>query len=134
MIRQTVILNGDRWTIVDVAPAEALAEMVASLLEDEGMVVMVRGAELLSDVLSNLGTGSVGAAVVLVPEADAERALALIADTVTDFQGEELDEVMRALAAGADPDELLGGAPGDDGGGTGDDIPADDEDPEGPSA
>ncbi len=131
---QTVVLNGDRWTVVDVAPAEALAEMVAALLEEEGMVAMVRGAELLSDVLSNLGAGSVGAAVVLVPEADAERAQALIADTVTDFQGDELDEIMQALAAGADPEEVLGGAPGDDAGAAHEEEPEDDEDREGPGA
>ena len=37
------LINGDNWTIVDVAPAEPLAEMVAALLEDAGFVVIVRG-------------------------------------------------------------------------------------------
>jgi len=110
---QTVVINGDRWTVVDVAPAQALAEMVAALLEDEGMVAMVRGSDLLSDVFSNLGAAGAGSAVVLVPEADAERALKLISETVTDFEGEELDAIMRAIAAGADPDGLLGG-PGEE--------------------
>ena len=110
---QTVVVNGDRWTIVDVAPAQALAEMVAALLEDEGMVAMVRGSDLLSDMFSNLGAAGTGSAVVLVPEADAERALALIADTVTDYEGDELDAIMRSIAAGADPEELLGG-PGEE--------------------
>jgi hypothetical protein len=105
---RTVVINGDPWTVVDVAPAQALAEMVAALLEDEGMVAMVRGTDLLSDMFSNLGASSVGSAVVLVPEAESERALELIAETVTDFEGEELDAIMRAIAAGADPEELLG--------------------------
>lgn len=106
---ETVVVNGDRWTIVDVAPAQALAEMVAALLEDEGMVAMVRGPDLLGDVFSNLGAGGTGPAVVLVPEADGERALQLIAETVTDYEGEELEAIMRAIAEGADPEELLGG-------------------------
>lgn len=112
---RTVVINGDPWTVVDVAPAQALAEMVAALLEDEGMVAMVRSTDLLSDMFSNLGASSVGSAVVLVPEADAERALALIAETVTDFEGEELDAIMQAIAAGADPEALLGTAEPDEG-------------------
>ncbi|MEJ2290085.1 MAG: DUF2007 domain-containing protein [Deinococcales bacterium] len=111
---RTVVINGDPWTVVDVAPAQALAEMVAALLEDEGMVAMVRGTDLLSDMFSNLGASSVGSAVVLVPEAESERALELIAETVTDFEGEELDAIMRAIAAGADPEELLGPAEPDE--------------------
>ncbi len=107
---QTVVINGDRWTIVDVAPAQALAEMVAALLEEEGMVAMVRGSDLLTDVFSNLGASGVGSAVVLVPEPEAERALRLIEETVTDFEGEELEAIMGAIAAGADPEEVLGGA------------------------
>ena len=109
---ETVVINGDRWTVVDAAPAQALAEMVAALLEEDGMVAMVRGSDLLSDVFSNLGAGSAGSAVVLVPEADAERALKLIEETVTDFEGDELEAVMGAIAAGADPEEVLGGTLG----------------------
>jgi hypothetical protein len=114
---ETVVINGDRWTVVDMAPAQALAEMVAALLEEEGMVAMVRGSDLLADMFSNLGASSVGSAVVLVPEADAERALKLIEETVTDFEGDELEAIMGAIAAGADPEEVLGGAlgPDDDG-------------------
>lgn len=111
---RTVVLNGDRWTVVDVAPAQALAEMVAALLEDEGMVAMVRGADLLTDVFSNLGAAGAGSAVVLVPEPDAERALTLIAETVTDYQGDELEAIMRAIEQGADPQELLGGTAEDE--------------------
>lgn len=113
---ETVVVNGDRWTVVDVAPAQALAEMVAALLEDEGMVAMVRGSDLLSDVFSNLGAAGAGSAVVLVPEEDSERALRLIAETVTDYQGEELEAIMRAIESGADPAELLGGPDDGDGG------------------
>jgi len=112
---ETVVVNGDRWTVVDVAPAQALAEMVAALLEDEGMVAMVRGAGMLSDMFSNLGASSTGTALVLVPEEDAGRALALIEETVTDYQGEELEAIMAAIAAGADPEALLSGAPEEDG-------------------
>lgn len=91
-----VTLNGDPWTIVDVAPAEPLAEMVAAILEEEGMVAVVRGADPLDDVYSHLGGSRVGTTVVLVPQADAERALALIAETVTDYQGDELAELLAS--------------------------------------
>ena len=89
-----VVLNGDRWTVVDVAPAEPLAEMVAAILEDEGILSVVRGAEPLDDVYSHLGGSRVGTTVVLVPEADAERAFELIAATVTDYQGDELEALL----------------------------------------
>lgn len=92
----TVTLNGDPWTIVDVAPAEPLAEMVAAILEEEGMVAVVRGADPVDDVFSHLGGSRVGTTVVLVPQADAERALALIAETVTDYQGDELAELLAS--------------------------------------
>lgn len=92
-----ITLNGDRWTVVDVAPAEPLAEMVAAILEEEGMITVVRGADPVDDVFSHLGASRVGTTVVLVPEADTDRALQLIAETVTDYQGEELD---RLLASG----------------------------------
>jgi len=115
---ETFVINGDAWTVVDIAPAQPLAEMVAALLEDEGILAMVRGDDLLSDAFSNLGAASIGGAVVLVPQADADRALALIAETVTDYQGEELDAIMQAIASGGDPEELLGppgeGYDGDD--------------------
>lgn len=93
-------LNGDRWTVVDVAPAEPLAEMVAAILEDEGILTVVRGADPVDDVYSHLGGARVGTTVVLVPEADAERAFAIIAETVTDYQGDELEAL---LAAGEGP-------------------------------
>jgi hypothetical protein len=113
-----VVLNGDRWTVVDVAPAEPLAEMVAAILEEEGILSVVRGADPLDDVYSHLGGSRVGTTVVLVPEADAERAFEIIAATVTDYQGEELEAL---LAAGegpwrdqADADEDGGDEDGDD--------------------
>lgn len=90
-----VTLNGDRWTVVDVAPAEPLAEMVAAILEDEGILSVVRGADPLDDVYSHLGGSRVGTTVVLVPEADAERAFEIIAETVTDYQGDELEQLLR---------------------------------------
>ncbi len=107
----TITLNGDPWMIVDVAPAAPLAEMVAALLEDEGYVAVVRGMDLLGDALTHLGVGSAGATVVLVPEAEGEAALALIAETVTDYEGDDLDV---ALAALADDPTALGAVDVDD--------------------
>jgi len=109
---KTILFNGDPWTIVDVAPAEPLAEMVAALLEDEGYVAVVRGIALLGDTLAHLGVGAAGASVVLVPEADAEAALALIEETVTDYQGDDLEAAMVAL--GENPDALGEVDPDDD--------------------
>jgi hypothetical protein len=108
----TITLNGDPWTVVDVAPAAPLAEMVAALLEDEGYVAVVRGADFLGDTLAHLGVGTAGASVVLVPEADAAGALALIAETVTDYEGDDLDVALAALAA--DPTALGAGDDADD--------------------
>ncbi len=103
---KNVTINGDPWTIVDVAPGAPLAEMVAAILEDEGMVSMVRGADMLSDVFSHLGSTSVGASYVLVPEVDGERAMRIIAETVTDYEGDELDDLLERMAAGEVPEEL----------------------------
>jgi hypothetical protein len=94
----TILLSGDRWTVVDVAPAAPLAEMVAAILEEEGFVAQTRGAEALADALTHLGTLTAGVTLVVVPEDQAEAALALIADTVTDYEGDELDEVLTRLA------------------------------------
>lgn len=90
------IINGDTWTIVDVAPAEPLAEMVAALLEDAGFVVIVRGADSGDDVFAHLGTPGIGASVVLVPEEQAVAAMQLISETVTDYEGDALEEAIRS--------------------------------------
>lgn len=104
----TVVINGERWTIVDVAPAAELAEMVAALLEDEGFVTMTRGPGFASDALTHLGTHSIGTSYVLVPEQDAERAERVISDTVTDYEGEDLDALLDEIAAsGLSPEEFL---------------------------
>ena len=95
---QTMKINGDTWVIVDVAPAHELAEMVAVILEEEGFAVHTRGAAAMSDVLTHMGTRSVGEAFVLVPEKDADAALQLIADTVTDYEGEDIDGLLEELA------------------------------------
>lgn len=97
---ETLKVNGDNWTIVDVAPAMPLAEMVATILEDEGFVTIVRGAEMMHDVLSHLGSVSPETTYVLVPEKDAQAALDLIAETVTDFEGEELEELLAKMESG----------------------------------
>lgn len=101
---QTLLINGDRWTIVDEAPAAPLAEMVAALLEDEGFVAMVKSPGRLTDVLSHLGTHSLGTHYVLVPEASAAAALELIRDTVTDYEGEDLERCLASME-----DDELGG-------------------------
>lgn len=105
-----VTLNGDPWTVVDVAPAEPLAEMVAAILEEEGMIAVVRGAEPLDDVYSHLGGSRVGTTFVLVPEADAQRALELIAETVTDYQGEDLEHLLASGELAEDDVARLEGA------------------------
>jgi hypothetical protein len=94
---ESVVLGGETWTVVDVAPAAPLAEMVAALLEDEGFIATVRAPGLLADALSALGTHSLGTHYVLVPEAQAEAALALIAETVSDFEGEDLERFLESL-------------------------------------
>lgn len=122
---ESLMMNGDNWTVVDVAPAMPLAEMVAAILEDEGFVAMVRGAELLSDVFSHLGSVTAGTTYVLVPEQDAERALKLIEETVTDYEGEELEELLSKMERGElEPGEWGGDDPESDP----DDDPDDDPD------
>lgn len=108
---EIVTVNGDEWVVVDEAPAAPLAEMVAALLEDEGYVVMVRGLDLQSDTFSHLGGTSITATHVLVPRNQAEAALELIAATVTDYEGEELDDLMARLERG---EAVEGFEPGDD--------------------
>ena len=96
LLGATITLNGDRWTVVDVAPAEPLAEMTAAILEEEGYVSVVRPADPFDDVFAHLGASRVGTTVVLVPEADAEAAQELIAATVTDYQGDELEALLAS--------------------------------------
>jgi hypothetical protein len=103
---ETRLINGDRWTVVDLAPAAPLAEMVAAILEEEGFVVMTRGVDQVDDAFSHLGAVSAGATVVLVPEAEAERAMALIAETVTDYEGDDLESILREIGEGASAADL----------------------------
>src|SRR5690625_4874732 len=91
------IIHGDTWAIVDVAPAEPLVEMVAALLEDAGFVVIVRGADGGDDVFAHLGTPGIGAFVVRVPEEPAVAAMQLISETVTDYEGDALEEAIRKI-------------------------------------
>lgn len=105
----TVTINGERWTIVDVAPAAELAEMVAALLEEEGFVTMTRGPGLVSDALTHLGTHAIGTSYVLVPEQEAERAAHLIEATVTDYEGDDLQALLSEIeASGLSAEEYLG--------------------------
>jgi|SRR5690606_15347547 len=97
---ESLVMNGDNWTIVDVAPAMPLAEMVAAILEEEGFVVAVRGAEMLADVFSHLGSVTASSTYVLVPEKDAERAMKVIDETVTDYEGEELEALLDKMERG----------------------------------
>lgn len=93
-----LLINGSNWMVVDVAPAPELAEMVAVILEEEGFPVMVKGHDALTDALSPLGVSSLSTTLVLVPEDRGEAALALIAETVTDYEGEELEAALAQLA------------------------------------
>ena len=92
------LINGDQWVIVDIAPAPELADMVAVILEEENFPVIVRGADGNSDVFSHMGTSSLGTTFVLVPEDRAQAALDLIAETVTDYEGDDIDELLEQLA------------------------------------
>lgn len=108
----TVRFNGDLWTVVDVAPAEPLAEMVAAILEEENFTVVVRGVDLLADVLGTLGSVSSETTLVLVPQGQGEAAMALIAETVTDFEGDELEAFLADFdTKTVDPDADLGADP-----------------------
>ncbi len=95
---EVMLVNGDRWTVVDVAPAAPLAEMVAVILEEEGFLVMTKGPDMVSDVFTHMGTHSLGTTYVLVPEQDGERALQIVAETVTDYEGDDLDEMLTVQA------------------------------------
>jgi hypothetical protein len=85
MKNDSMLINGERWTVVDVAPAEPLAEMIAVMLEQEGFPVIVRG----TDVFSHLGASEMAVTYVLVPEKDATRASELIESMVTKGEGLE---------------------------------------------
>ena len=127
---ETLVVNGDPWTVVDVAPAAPLAEMVAALLEDEGFVVMVRGLDLHSDAISHLGTTSVMTTYVLVPEGQAEAATALIAETVTDYEGPELERLMEQMASGELPEGMVDETAVGDGAWSDEGAEVDDEGPD----
>jgi hypothetical protein len=82
---KVMTINGDKWHVVEIAPSEPLAEMIAVMLENEGFPVIVRG----TDVFSHLGASEMAATYVLVPEQDAARASELIASMVADDAGAE---------------------------------------------
>lgn len=88
-----VTLHGDSWVIVDVAPLPELADMVAVILKDEGYVVEVKGPDFIADVFHALGAQTPGITMVLVPETQAEAALALIAESIRDYDDEELEHI-----------------------------------------
>ncbi len=111
---ETLLLNGDRWTVVDIAPAEPLAEMVATILEEEAFTVVVRLAAGFGDVLTHLGGVSSETTLVLVPEAEADAALALIAETVTDYEGDELEALLAEMGAETGDERLEPGQDDED--------------------
>jgi hypothetical protein len=94
-----ITLAGDTWVVVDVAPAPELADMVAVLLEEEGYITTVKGPDFVADVFSALGSQFPGVTLVLVPETQAEAALALIAESVRDYEGDELKELLSTMTA-----------------------------------
>lgn len=101
---EKILINGDIWSIVDVAPAAELADMVAVILEEEGFPVLVRGVDNLTDIFTHMGTTSLGTTYVLVPEADEAKALDLITETVTDYEGDDLDHLLEQLALETEPE------------------------------
>ena len=88
-----VTLHGDTWVVVDVAPLPELADMVAVILKEEGYVVEVKGPDFIADVFHALGAQTPGLTMVLVPETQAEAALALIAESIRDYDDEELARI-----------------------------------------
>jgi hypothetical protein len=102
---EKVLINGNTWTIVDVAPAPELAEMVAVLLEEENIPAMTRSAGDWDDVLGALGAQGIGATCVLVPEVEGYRAIKLISELVTDFEGEELEALLNDMATSTPPED-----------------------------
>ena len=98
-IRDTLRVNGDIWSVVDIAPAAELSEMVAVILEEEGFPVIVKTSDKFSDPLTHLGASSnLGTTYVLVPQADCDKALEIIAESVTDYEGEDLERIMAEMA------------------------------------
>lgn len=95
---ETLLIGGNRWTVVDAAPAEPLAEMVAEILKAEGIPTLVRGPNVVGEALSTLGSYSLGPIYVLVPEAEATRAGHILEETVTDYEGEELEKLLDEMA------------------------------------
>jgi hypothetical protein len=73
---------------------------------------MVRVATGMADVLTHLGGVSSETTLVLVPEAQAEVALSLIAETVTDYEGDELEALLRSWRPMKTPARVRGGAGG----------------------
>lgn len=102
---EKVLINGNTWTIVDVAPAPELAEMVAVLLEEENIPTMTRSTGDWDDVLGALGAQGIGATCVLVPEVEGYRAIKLISELVTDFEGSELEALLDEMATSTPPDD-----------------------------
>ena len=81
---KTLTINGDKWTVVNVAPTPELAEMIAVFLEDNDFIVMTRGTDTVSDALTSLGVYYIGTAYVLVPEENAAAANKLISEMLVD--------------------------------------------------
>jgi hypothetical protein len=98
---ETLVISGDRWTIVDVAPAVQLAEMVAVILEEEGLSALICTLEE-GETKAPTNTRQVEDNYVLVPEEDADKALEIIKDSVTDYRGDQLEELLQGLS----PDDL----------------------------
>ncbi len=91
-------INGDIWTIVDVAPAAELAEMVAVILEEEGLRPRVEGLGIGAGIIQALGANFIGTSFVLVPKHEAEEALKIIEECVTDYTGEDIDRLMDTMS------------------------------------
>lgn len=99
-VGDAVELDGAPWRVVDLAPAYALAEMAAEVLAEAGHEVAVFAVDAETGRLGPpTDREGVGAAVVLVPEAETEPALAHLEAEITDYSGDDLDELMALMQA-----------------------------------
>lgn len=95
-----LLLDGAPWRVVDVAPALALAEMAAAVLDDEGIEVALFAVDPPSGALSFPDDADpIAPAIVLVPRAAEADARALLADAIEDFAGDDAERLLAELAA-----------------------------------
>ncbi len=98
---ETLEFEGKLWTVVDIVPSVSLAEMAAVILEEEGISAIICTLEENEFSESN-NENQFGTAYVLVPESESSRALELIQDSVTDYKGAQIEELLEGLSRDLD--------------------------------